>query len=348
MKNLLPFLSFLLIALTSYSQTFINNNITYKVSTSNPFFADVISYNIAGGTDVTIPASVTDNGNTYFVTEIHAHAFFNRGITSVVLPSTLKIVFEGAFKNNNLTNLTLPNNVIALANEAFAGNSLTNITFSTSLTSIGSRAFKDNLLTDLTLPNGISVLHNQAFENNNIINLQLPTQLTNIGVSTFKNNNLESVEIPSLVINIQANAFQNNPLNTVTSLNTTPPSVSFQSNTDSFGDRSNINLIVPPGTLDNYLSSFWTGFNTVTEDATLSNEEVLLKKTQLTITNEYIKIHTSNNSSQLIKHTLYNLSGQKVNEGKEKEISTTRLTKGLYILRIDFKEGSLTKKVMLH
>ena len=114
----------------------------------------ITGYNIEGGTDVVIPSEI--NGKK--VVAIAMNAFTSRGvvptnisntkkasvsylyntknksnirrlldvgglgITSVVIPSTVKSIGRSAFKNNKLTEVTIPSSVISIGDWAFAGN----------------------------------------------------------------------------------------------------------------------------------------------------------------------------------------------------------------------------------
>ena len=115
----------------------------------------ITGYNIEGGTDVVIPSMI--NGKK--VVAIADYAFTSRGvvptnisntkkvsasylysdnkasihklkttdvtglgITSVVIPSTVKSIGRSAFKNNKLTEVTIPSSVISIGDWAFAGN----------------------------------------------------------------------------------------------------------------------------------------------------------------------------------------------------------------------------------
>ena len=44
------------------------------------------------------------------------------GITSVVIPNTVKIIGEGAFRHNNLTSVEIPDTVTSIGGSAFRGN----------------------------------------------------------------------------------------------------------------------------------------------------------------------------------------------------------------------------------
>ena len=92
--------------LTVVISSFEIDNVIYEViaSTTNVL---VKSYN-GNAASVTIPTSVTKNGQTYNVTKIGAGAFEeNTVITEVSLPNSIETIGERAFKNcTNLRNMT--------------------------------------------------------------------------------------------------------------------------------------------------------------------------------------------------------------------------------------------------
>ena len=85
------------------------------------------------------------------------------GITSVIIPNTVKIIGEGAFSHNNLTSVELPDTVISIGDDAFYFNKLTSVTIPNSVTSIGNSAFHDNKLTRVTIPNSVTSIGSGAF-----------------------------------------------------------------------------------------------------------------------------------------------------------------------------------------
>ena len=138
-----------------------------------------VTYN-GGGTDVVIPSEIdgkkvvgigdyafTDRGvipttvnNTKKVmpsylysgnkASVHklAQTITGLGITSVVIPSTIKIIGESAFENNQLTEVVIPSSVTSIGIGAFAGNQLTKIIFPSTPLTIGCYAFADNPITN--------------------------------------------------------------------------------------------------------------------------------------------------------------------------------------------------------
>ncbi len=113
-----------------------------------------VTYKNGGGTDVVIPSEIngkkvvaiadyaftgagvtpTNISNTKKASASYLYNTKNKsnirrlgdvgglGITSVVIPSTVKSIGKGAFKNNKLTEVTIPSSVTSIGNYAFAGN----------------------------------------------------------------------------------------------------------------------------------------------------------------------------------------------------------------------------------
>lgn len=267
----------------------------------------VTYYDSANGTNVSIPSTITDGATTYNVTEIANATFFDKGLTSVTIPDGMITIGVSAFNTNNLTSVIIPDSVITIGSQAFLTNDLNNITIGNNVTNIDFAAFADNNLTDIV--------------------------------------------IPASVTNIGSVAFIANPLINVTSLATTPPTITTGTN-DTFevnGNRSNIHLHIPAGTMGVYVTdagALWTGFNPVTEDA-LSVDEFQLQNAVKIITNpDSLTIKTAN-SLQLNSYELYSITGAKIKTGTSIHIATSTIAKGIYILKLDFNQGTLVKKVLI-
>ncbi len=130
------------------------------------------------------------------------------------------------------------------------------------LVSVGNNAFKSENLASVTLPTTIRSIGNFAFDQNELTTIELPEGLETIGQRGFRFNSLTDITIPSTIVSIGQSAFGANPLATVTALGTTPATI--QSTTFG-GDRSGIDLFVPVGTIDDYETTGWTGFASITE-----------------------------------------------------------------------------------
>ena len=254
--------------------------------------------------------------------------------TSVVIPASVtvgSIVFD----------------VVKIDDSAFENTGLTSVTIPNSVTDIGISAFNTNNLTSVTIPDSVTIIGTTAFATNPITNLSLGANVTDIGIGAFVDNNLTDVTIPSNVNFIGLLAFGGNPLASVTSLGTVPPTITTGTNDTFAFNRSNIHLHIPPGTLGAYVTdpgALWTGFNPVTEDASLSTSDFELVNGVIVFnTKDELKI-TSNSSARLEHYTIYSISGAKIKEGTESIIAIDAMSNGIYIIQLNFDTGQVAKK----
>ena len=140
------------------------------------------------------------------------------GITSVVIPSTVKSIGESAFENNQLTEVTIPSSVTSIGKNAFSGNQLTSLTLLDGIASIGYKAFAHNQLTEVTIPSSVTSIGDSAFFRNQLTSLTLLDGITSIGDRAFVNNQITEVVIPSSVTSIGRSAFSSNQLTSLTLL----------------------------------------------------------------------------------------------------------------------------------
>jgi hypothetical protein len=325
------------------------DNITYRLNSVSPYTVKAVAYNVAGGASVTIPDQITVSATSYEVTEIGYFSFNNKSLTNLTIGNNVTIIDEGAFYKNQITNLILPNSVENVGEEAFAQNKITSIVWSNNLTIISEYAFGDNLLTSLTLPNSVTEIGVVAFQDNQLTSLTLPNNVISIGVSAFENNLLTSVSIPGSVTTIGKEAFGQNPLTSVTAEGKTPATIITDQYYDSFGnDRSSINLIIPSGTLGVYStnkSALWTGFNSVTEDPTLSISSNFAATYNVSVYSNSNKPYISYNEGiSLEKYTIYTTNGVVVSTGTESDLSNIYLTSGIYITKLEFNKAILVTK----
>ncbi|PQJ78820.1 leucine-rich repeat domain-containing protein [Polaribacter porphyrae] len=376
----------------SVSEFFINNYITYQVTSPMPYEVKTIDYDSTGGSNVVIINTVTHASTSFTVNAIDDWAFYNNNLTGITIPNSILTIGDNAFRTNNITNFNIPNSVTSIGKSAFKNNSLANIVIPNSVTDIDENAFEDNQLTSVTLSNALTEIKPYVFQNNLLASLTIPSNVTIIQKNAFLNNKLTSLTIPSNVgvINqrafkenllssltienglhtINQEAFRDNQLTTltipssvslfgnacfldnsltnITAMRSTAPNINTDATWDTFaGDRSGIDLTIPAGSMASYVTGTnaeWTGFNSVTEDASLSTSTFDIKNNVKLITSDdQIEITTSNNL--LFKsYSLYNINGSKIKSGKESNININRFSKGIYILNIAFDKGQLTKK----
>jgi hypothetical protein len=170
--------------------------------------------------------------------------------------------------------------------------------------------------------------------------------IVNIDDDAFRNNQIDSIIFPSTFTSIGYRAFQDNPLTSVTSVSDTPPSIQ----AITFGnDRSTINLYIPTGTEGVYVTdqgAEWTGFNLVTQtDFVFTGIESNLDDKVNVVSNVNGLEIIFNKELGLKNYNLYSLSGKLIKTGIETTISTNEISSGIYLLKLDFNEGILVKKV---
>lgn len=202
----------------------VENGITVKNNYDGT--CTITDYNTANGLTVVIPNSI----GGLVVTTIGGKAFYNKGLTSITLPSTLTKIEDGhqeyvdpslgyefneiawgSFMKNNLTSITIPSSVTYIGNVAFSGNKLTSLTLPTNLTYLGHRAFSVNQITSVTIPSGIKNIYDFTFARNQLTSVVLNQGLLTIGNGAFNTNLLTTMNIPSTVTNNVAPAF-NEPI----------------------------------------------------------------------------------------------------------------------------------------
>ncbi|MBH0117265.1 leucine-rich repeat protein [Salinibacterium sp. NG253] len=175
--------------------------------------ATVTAYNptaASGGTDAVIPSSVTISGDTYPVVSIGYAAFRDEGLTSVVIPSSVKVIGNSAFEANHLDSAVIPNSVTSLGDSAFNYNGMTTVTIGNSVESIGEYAFEDNDLETVVIPDSVTTIGEYAFYENSLTSVTLGSSLVTIDDSAFEGNLLTSVTFPASIAAIGAGAFQLN------------------------------------------------------------------------------------------------------------------------------------------
>jgi hypothetical protein len=152
------------------------------------------------------------------VTRIGEGAFQSRGITSVVVPSSVKHIGYEAFRWNSITNLSAPDNleIGEWAFEGSPGKLSSNFRYLQLTETAIILGCNGNCSADLEIPeviDGLSVVIVGAgsFENNQLSSVVIPSTIKHIGNYAFAYNNLSEVTIPSNETKIGYAAFYNNP-----------------------------------------------------------------------------------------------------------------------------------------
>lgn len=92
-----------------------------------------------------------DGSNDVYTVMPLGGAFLNKGLTSVIIPDSVKNFSSFAFGSNALTNIVIPNGVENIGYSAFEGNQLTSVIIPDSVETIYENAFDGNPLTSITI-----------------------------------------------------------------------------------------------------------------------------------------------------------------------------------------------------
>ena len=139
-------------------------------------------------TELTIPATVSYDDNTYMVTKIGNGAFKScQNLTTVTLPATLEKIGEDAFHYSSITSIEIPNTVRTIGMYAFAMcANLTSANLPTGLTTINSCLFLNcSKLTSINIPEKVKTIGRTAFTMCGLTSIDLPASLVQIGSGAF-------------------------------------------------------------------------------------------------------------------------------------------------------------------
>jgi len=196
----------------SYKRDSTQSTIWGMTSGDYLYIGSNITRYIGSGGAVTIPSTI--NGTP--VTSIESSAFYDKRLTSVIIPNSVLIIGTNAFLNNQLTSVTIGNSVKTIGENAFSRNRLTSLTIPNSVTNIGNSAFSSNQLTSVTIGNGVTSIGAGAFSGNRLTSVTIGSSVTTIGGEAFRSNLLTSVVIPNSVSTIGDYAFADNQLISIT------------------------------------------------------------------------------------------------------------------------------------
>ena len=238
--------------------------------------------------EITIPSSVSYNGQIYSVTSIEREAFKNcSALTSVTIPNSVTSIGSSAFEScTSLTSVTIPNSVTSIGSFAFYGcTSLTSVTIPNSVTSIKNDAFYGcSALTNVyyngsvtdwcqidfsnAYSNPLSNGANFYINNQLVTDLVIPDEVTTIKSYAFYGcSALTSVTIPNSVTSIGDRAFRGcSALSHIRCEATTPPTL----NDDVFGMTSFQLVFVPTGTATAYANAWGNNYTYIDSETEIT------------------------------------------------------------------------------
>ena len=330
--------------------------------------------------EISIPTSISYNGNNYAVTRIGKNAFIScGGLTGhLTIPNSVTYIGENAFLAcSGLTTLDLGKSVDTIGPAAFYGcKSFTgSLTIPNSVKAISLAAFYgcSGFTDTLTIGNSLTCIESGAFYKcSGFSTLTIGSSVKTIGTSAFWGcTGLSgSLTIPNSVTNIKPNAFRNcgftgtltlgNALDSiggeafyhcsgfteVISLATVPPVFSFE---DVFEGFSCTTLTVPCGCISAYENSEWYEyFATIIDDC---NKVAELDEKMAVVypnpTHGTLNIEAENMEGI----SIYNMLGEKLFEtstsGNCFEYDFSPHEVGIYLVRIQTEKGIVTKRVMV-
>ena len=179
---------------------------------------DTITNYTCTDTDVIIPSEI--NGKV--ITKIGNGAFYNKNLTSVVIPESIVSIDVFSFACNQLQRIKIPDSVMSVGSGAFNDNQLSEkdafiyyrnnigVENKNFLISYGG-AKRDNIV----IPDGITQIMAYSFSETHVENVVIPESVIYIGSGAFRRNQLQSVTIPKSVTNIAGSAFESNKITSV-------------------------------------------------------------------------------------------------------------------------------------
>lgn len=211
----------LFLPLVARAASFTDGTFAYEINRDKQTVTVVANTSAYSG-DLVLPATVTNDGQTYEVTEIGESAFKDcTRLYSIQLPEGLKIIGSKAFSGcTGLEIIKLPNSLEQINYAAFKGcRLLEKVDLGTGIKAIygnydgstGSGAFEDcTSLISINIPASVTEINASVFRGCTALErVTLQNGVEHIGSHCFQNcSSLTSIYIPSSVTNIGASNFQ--------------------------------------------------------------------------------------------------------------------------------------------
>jgi hypothetical protein len=152
----------------------------------------------------------TKEGNGGFIVIDGVLEEYNGSDTSIVIPSTVKVIGNSVFEYSDITSVIIPDSVQKIEDSAFRESKITSIAIPNSVKTIGESAFFhcEDLLS-VKLPSKIKNISNNLFGGcEELCSVEIPDGVIKIGAGAFAwCESLEEIELPDSLAKIGREAF---------------------------------------------------------------------------------------------------------------------------------------------
>lgn len=257
----------LMLSVTAQGISFLNDGFVFVEIQGAEHQVSVSLYNNSFEGDLVIPAEVTNEGITYFVTKIYDGAFSGRaGVTSVTIPALVNEIGSNTFYNMQ----SLKEIVVEEGNANYCSvdgvlynndktllikcpNAKTECMIPSSVTTIGAYSFSycENL-TSVMLPPSLKTIKEYAFTGSGLTSVDISESVTSIGNFALAIcNNLTEVSIPASVTQIGTGVFNDCPA--LEAINVDGGNKKFSSEDGALFNYNKKLLVKCPGTKTEYV-----------------------------------------------------------------------------------------------
>ena len=211
--------------------------------------------------DVEIPSNI----DGVRVVTIGFQAFYNKKLTSVIIPETVSKLEQFAFAyNSTLTHIEIPQSVTSLVDQVLNGCSLPDEEAFIYARNADGSENKTKLISyggankNPVIPEGVTIIGYRAFYNCGLLSVEIPNTVIAIEGEAFLQNSLTHIDIPDSVTNLIGTAFNNNKLVDEDAFIYARKAGGGEDRTKviGYGGANKTNVIVPDGVLEIGASAF--------------------------------------------------------------------------------------------
>ncbi len=172
------------------------------------------SYGYETISDVEIPSNI----DGVRVVTIGTQAFYQKNLTSVVMPETVTTIASNSFFGNQISSLVIPSSVTSIGSYAFNNNQLPDDEAFIYARNADGSEDKTNLISyggankNPVIPEGVTRISYRALYGCHLLSVEIPDTVITIESAAFLANNLTHIDIPDSVTSLSGNAFNDNML----------------------------------------------------------------------------------------------------------------------------------------